>query len=70
MTLDVDGSVFEAQQAQIVKDRYVYFKQFFDNFYNVDKLAPERISDQAWQPRSTSRPAPRRTLPTRAWARG
>ena len=27
----------------------MYFKQFFDNFYNVDKLAPERISDQAWQ---------------------
>jgi non-heme chloroperoxidase len=45
----VDGSVFEAQQAQIVADRYVYFKQFFDDFYNVDKLAPERISDQAWQ---------------------
>ena len=45
----VDGSVFEGQKAQVVKDQYVYFKQFFDNFYNVDKLAPERISDQAWQ---------------------
>ena len=45
----VDGQVFEDIKAQIVKDRYVYFKQFFDNFYNTDKLAPERISEQAWQ---------------------
>jgi non-heme chloroperoxidase len=45
----VDQSVFEAQQAQITSDRYVYFKQFFDNFYNVDKLAPKRISTPAWQ---------------------
>src|ERR1019366_4866687 len=43
------NAVFEDQEAQVIKDRYVYFKQFFDNFYNVDKLAPERISDQAWQ---------------------
>jgi non-heme chloroperoxidase len=45
----VDGQVFEGIQAAIVKDRYAYFKDFLDNFYNVDKLAPERISDQAWQ---------------------
>jgi len=45
----VDGKVFEDQKAQVVADRYVYFRQLFDNFYNVDKLAPERISDQAWQ---------------------
>jgi non-heme chloroperoxidase len=44
----VDGQVFEGIKAAIVKDRYAYFKDFFDNFYNVDKLAPERISDQAW----------------------
>ena len=25
------------------------FKGFFDNFYNVDVLGPDRISDQAWQ---------------------
>jgi len=24
-------------------------KGFFDNFYNVDVLGPDRISDQAWQ---------------------
>jgi non-heme chloroperoxidase len=45
----VDGSVFEGIKEAAIKDRYVWFKQFFDDFYNVDKLHPERISDQAWQ---------------------
>jgi non-heme chloroperoxidase len=45
----VDGEVFEGIKAAIVKDRYAYFKDFLDNFYNVDKLRPERISEQAWQ---------------------
>jgi non-heme chloroperoxidase len=45
----VDGQVFEDIKAAIVKDRYAYFKDFLDNFYNVDKLAPDRISEQAWQ---------------------
>jgi non-heme chloroperoxidase len=45
----VDGSVFEGIKETVLKDRYVYFKRFFDDFYNVDKLAPERISEQAWQ---------------------
>jgi non-heme chloroperoxidase len=45
----VDAQVFEDIKAAIVKDRYAYFKDFFDNFYNVDKLGPERISPQAWQ---------------------
>jgi non-heme chloroperoxidase len=45
----VDGSVFEGIKEQALKDRYVWFKQFFDDFYNVDKLRPERISDQAWR---------------------
>ena len=45
----VDGQVFEGIKAAVVKDRYAYFKDFFDNFYNVDKLMPERISEQAWQ---------------------
>ena len=43
----VDGSVFEGIKAAIVEDRYAYFKDFFDNFYNVDKLHPERIGDEA-----------------------
>jgi non-heme chloroperoxidase len=45
----VDGQVFKDIQAAIVKDRYAYFKDFLDNFYNVDEFAPERISEQAWQ---------------------
>jgi non-heme chloroperoxidase len=45
----VDGQVFEDIKAAIVKDRYAYFQDFFDNFYNVDKLAPERIGEQALQ---------------------
>jgi non-heme chloroperoxidase len=45
----VDGAVFEGIKETVLKDRYAWFKQFFDDFYNVDKLAPERISEQAWQ---------------------
>jgi non-heme chloroperoxidase len=45
----VDGSVFEGIKETVLKDRYVWFKQFLDDFYNVDKFAPERISEQAWQ---------------------
>jgi non-heme chloroperoxidase len=45
----VDGKVFEDIKAAILKDRYAYFKEFFDNFYNVDVLRGTRISDQAWQ---------------------
>src|SRR5262249_29793741 len=45
----VDGQVFEGIKAAIVKDRYAYFKEFFDNFYNVDVLGGSRISEQALQ---------------------
>lgn len=45
----VDIEVFDGIKAAIVADRYTYFEGFFNNFYNVDKLAPERISDRAWQ---------------------
>jgi non-heme chloroperoxidase len=45
----VDGEVFEGIKAAIVNDRYAYFKDFLDNFYNVDVLGGTRISDQAWQ---------------------
>jgi non-heme chloroperoxidase len=45
----VDRQVFEDMKALILRDRYVHFKQFLDNFYNVDLLGRERISDQAWQ---------------------
>jgi non-heme chloroperoxidase len=45
----VDGQVFEGIKSAIVADRYAYFKDFLDNFYNVDVLGGSRISDQAWQ---------------------
>jgi non-heme chloroperoxidase len=45
----VDRSVFEGIKSAVVADRYAYFKDFLDNFYNVDKLGGTRISDQAWQ---------------------
>jgi non-heme chloroperoxidase len=45
----VDGQVFEGIKAGIVKDRYAFFKDFLDNFNNVDVLGPDRISAPAWQ---------------------
>jgi non-heme chloroperoxidase len=45
----VDGQVFAGIKAAIAADRYAYFTDFLNNFYNTDKLAPTRISDQAWQ---------------------
>jgi non-heme chloroperoxidase len=43
----VDGQVFEGIKAAIIKDRYAYFGDFFDNFYNTDTFAPDRVSDRA-----------------------
>jgi non-heme chloroperoxidase len=45
----VDGEVFSGIKAAIVDDRYAYFQDFLNNFYNVDKLGGSRISDRAWQ---------------------
>ena len=44
----VPQSVFDGFKDTITKDRYAWFKFFFDNFYNVDKFRGTRISDQAW----------------------
>lgn len=41
--------MFEGIKAAVLADRYAYFKDFFDNFYNVDVLGGSRISTQAWQ---------------------
>jgi non-heme chloroperoxidase len=43
----VPGAVFEGIKEAIVADRYAYFDDFFANFYNTDKLAPEKIGDAA-----------------------
>jgi non-heme chloroperoxidase len=45
----VDQAVFDGIKAAVVADRPAYFKDFLDNFYNVDTFAGTRISDQAWQ---------------------
>ena len=41
-------SVFDGFMESAKKDRYAWFKFFFDNFYNVDKFRGTRISDEAW----------------------
>jgi non-heme chloroperoxidase len=45
----VPGQVFDDIKSAIVADRYAYFADFLDNFYNVDELRGTRISDRAWQ---------------------
>lgn len=45
----VDQSVFDGIKAAVLVDRPAYFKDFLDNFFNVDKLGGSRITDQAWQ---------------------
>jgi non-heme chloroperoxidase len=45
----VDGAVFDEINAAVLADRPAYFKEFLDNFYNVDVLGGTRISEQAWQ---------------------
>ncbi|MFD0327481.1 alpha/beta fold hydrolase [Streptacidiphilus monticola] len=44
----VDQSVFDGIKAAVVADRPACFKDFLDNFYNVDVLGGTRISEQAW----------------------
>jgi non-heme chloroperoxidase len=43
----VPGEVFEGIKETIAKDRYLWFEEFFKNFFNTDELAPERIGDAA-----------------------
>ncbi|MGW3560540.1 alpha/beta fold hydrolase [Streptomyces sp. NPDC000963] len=45
----VDGSVFEGIQEAIAADRYAFMTDFLADFYNVDVLGGERISEQAVQ---------------------
>ena len=45
----VDGSVFEGIQKAIVADRYAFFTDFFNNFYNTDLLLGKRVSQQVVQ---------------------
>jgi non-heme chloroperoxidase len=45
----VDGAVFEGIQEAVAADRYAFFSDFFNNFYNADVLLGKRISQQAIQ---------------------
>jgi non-heme chloroperoxidase len=45
----VDGLVFEAIQAAIVKDRYAHFEDFLNDFYDVDILGGTRIDVRTWE---------------------
>jgi len=45
----VDGSVFDDIKEAVVNDRPSFFKNFLDNFYNIDVLGGTRVSEQAWQ---------------------
>jgi non-heme chloroperoxidase len=45
----LEQSVFDDIKAAVIADRPAYFKNFLDDFYNVDVLAGTRVSDQAWQ---------------------
>ena len=45
----VDGVVFEGIKKAIVADRPAFLSQFLSNFYNVDTLGGNLISDQAVQ---------------------
>ena len=43
----VPQDVFDGIKQTVLADRYAWFDAFFDNFYNTDVLAPERIGDAA-----------------------
>ncbi|PJE93968.1 alpha/beta hydrolase [Streptomyces carminius] len=43
----VDGSVFEGILEAVTADRYAYFSDFFQNFYNLDETLGSRISEEA-----------------------
>lgn len=45
----VDRSVFDGIQKAIVADRPAYFSAFFQDFFNVDVLLGDRISNEAIQ---------------------
>ena len=42
----VDGTVFADTMAAVVRDRYVYFSDFYRNFFNVDEYLGTRVSDE------------------------
>ncbi len=45
----VDAAVFDGIQKAIASDRYVFFTEFYKNFYNTDILMGKRVSEQVVQ---------------------
>src|SRR5437870_1493886 len=45
----VDGSVFAGIKKAVAADRYAFFSDFFQNFYNTDQFLGKRVSEQAIQ---------------------
>ena len=45
----VPQEVFDGIKETVLRDRYLWFEEFFKNFFNTDELAPERIGDAALQ---------------------
>jgi len=42
----VDAAAFEGMQEAAAADRYAFFTEFFENFYNTDILLGKRVSQQ------------------------
>lgn len=42
----VDGAVFEGIKKAVAKDRYAFFTEFFNNFFNTDQLLGKRVSEE------------------------
>jgi pimeloyl-ACP methyl ester carboxylesterase len=45
----VEGNVFDGIQKAVAADRYAFFTDFFNNFYNTDVLLGKRVSQQVVQ---------------------
>jgi non-heme chloroperoxidase len=45
----IDATVFEGIQKALETDRYVFFAEFFKNFYNTDLLLGKRVSERVIQ---------------------
>jgi non-heme chloroperoxidase len=45
----VDASVFAGIEKAVAADRYVFFTEFFKNFYNTDVFLGKRVSEQTVQ---------------------
>ena len=56
----LDQSVFDGIKAAIAKDRYVYYHEFLDDFYNLDTLLGNGISqdvvDYSWNVATNASP--------------